>query len=265
MTKLKNSGRFNRLSRLNFLEWWSWRTDLHPALRERFENHKDFSGYWKNAAFKDDPKARAKIRSAIKKQIKQAFRSIAPKISTWEKTVAWFKMKKQKPSPSRKKALNRKDLIRLGIIQELPYQKQYASAISHLAIGKLLKGIEQRRIAKDDYCLRELEAITIEALGVFTKLLTSNDEKPQSDLFMRWCVASAFSVMEYFKVQQSGYRHPVFRKLAEKLAPGPEFYLLTMTVRGKQKIIALLRLGENARLISSKSNGRGKQWKSALL
>jgi hypothetical protein len=50
-----------------------------------FENHEDFSGYWKNNAFKDYPKARAKIRSAIKKQIKQAFRSIAPKSSGDEK------------------------------------------------------------------------------------------------------------------------------------------------------------------------------------
>jgi hypothetical protein len=70
------------LSRRNCLEWW-WVSE--PAFIHRygkdFENHKEFSGYWKNKAFKDDPKARAKIRSAIKKQIKQAFRSIAPKSS----------------------------------------------------------------------------------------------------------------------------------------------------------------------------------------
>ena len=73
------------LSRKNFSEWWKLG---EPAFIHRyghdFENHKDFSGYWKNAAFKDDPKARAKIRSAIKKQIKQAFRSIAPKSSAVE-------------------------------------------------------------------------------------------------------------------------------------------------------------------------------------
>jgi hypothetical protein len=68
------------LSRQNYLDWWKLGG---PVFTKRygndFENHKDFSGYWKNRAFKDDPKARAKIRSAIKKQIKQAFRSIAPK------------------------------------------------------------------------------------------------------------------------------------------------------------------------------------------
>jgi len=71
------------LSRQNYMEWWKLG---EPAFINRYgkdyENHKEFSGYWKNKAFKDDPKARAKIRSAIKKQIKQAFRSIAPKIST---------------------------------------------------------------------------------------------------------------------------------------------------------------------------------------
>jgi hypothetical protein len=75
------------LSRRNFLEWWKLG---EPAFIHRygkdFENHKNFSGYWKNKAFKDDPKARTKIRSAIKKQIKQAFRSIAPKSSDERKT-----------------------------------------------------------------------------------------------------------------------------------------------------------------------------------
>jgi len=74
------------LSRQNYLEWWKLG---EPAFISHygndFENHKEFSGYWKNEAFKDDSKARAKIRSAIKKQIKQAFRSIAPKSSGSEK------------------------------------------------------------------------------------------------------------------------------------------------------------------------------------
>ena len=71
------------LSRQNYSEWWKLG---EPAFINRygknFEKHKDFSRYQKNAAFKNDPKAKAKIRSAIKKQIKQAFRSIAPKSST---------------------------------------------------------------------------------------------------------------------------------------------------------------------------------------
>jgi len=70
------------LSRLNFLEWWKLGELIFIHLYGKdFENHKEFSGYWKNKAFQDDPKARAKIRSAIKKQIKQGFRSIAPKSS----------------------------------------------------------------------------------------------------------------------------------------------------------------------------------------
>lgn len=68
------------LTRQNFQEWWKLG---EPAFVRRygedFENHKDFAGYWKSKAFKGDPQARAKIRSAIKKQIKQAFRSIAPR------------------------------------------------------------------------------------------------------------------------------------------------------------------------------------------
>jgi hypothetical protein len=73
------------LSRRNFLEWWNLGKPIFIHLYGKdFENHKDFSGYWKNKAFRDDPKARAKIRSAIKKQIKQAFRSIAPKSSAVE-------------------------------------------------------------------------------------------------------------------------------------------------------------------------------------
>src|ERR1035437_6239940 len=73
------------LSRRNYLEWWKLGEPvfIHTYGKD-FENHKDFSGYWKNEAFKNDPKARAKIRSAIKKQIKQAFRSIAPKSSAVE-------------------------------------------------------------------------------------------------------------------------------------------------------------------------------------
>ena len=71
------------LSRLNFLEWWKLGEPIFIHLYGKdFENHKEFSGYWKSPAFKDDPKARAQIRSLIKKQIKQAFRSIAPKSSS---------------------------------------------------------------------------------------------------------------------------------------------------------------------------------------
>jgi hypothetical protein len=68
------------LSRQNYLDWWKLGEPAFISHHGRdFENHEVFSGFWKNEAFKNDSKARAKIRSAIKKQIKQAFRSIAPK------------------------------------------------------------------------------------------------------------------------------------------------------------------------------------------
>ena len=73
------------LSRQNYKQWW--KIAEHFFLRQYgkdFENHKEFSGYWKSPTFKDELKARAQIRSLIKKQIKQAFRSIAPKSSAVE-------------------------------------------------------------------------------------------------------------------------------------------------------------------------------------
>ncbi len=73
------------LSRRNYLEWWKLGEPIFIHLYGKdFENHKEFSGHWKSPAFKHDPKARAQIRSLIKKQIKQAFRSIAPKSSAVE-------------------------------------------------------------------------------------------------------------------------------------------------------------------------------------
>jgi hypothetical protein len=70
------------LFRRNYSEWWKLGEPVFiHRYGKNFEKHKDFSRYWKNAAFKGDPKAKAKIRSTIKKQIKQPFRSIAPKPS----------------------------------------------------------------------------------------------------------------------------------------------------------------------------------------
>ncbi|HAO78193.1 MAG TPA: hypothetical protein DCQ92_04290 [Verrucomicrobia subdivision 3 bacterium] len=79
------------LSRQNFLEWWKLGESafVHHYGKD-FENHKDFSGYWNGDAYKENvpgkpgqkrlvQNARALIRRDIKKQIKQAFRSIAPK------------------------------------------------------------------------------------------------------------------------------------------------------------------------------------------
>jgi hypothetical protein len=73
------------LSRQNYVEWWKI---AEPAFVHRygkdFENHESFSRYRKSSAYKDDPKPAGKIKSAIKKQIKLAFRSIAPKSSAVE-------------------------------------------------------------------------------------------------------------------------------------------------------------------------------------
>ncbi|MGA2869883.1 MAG: hypothetical protein ABSF34_12090 [Verrucomicrobiota bacterium] len=79
------------LNRQNYSDWFkaSWPYFL-MRYGDDFENRKCFSHYWKSGAFKEtDPEnlskrrltksARGDIRHAIKKQIKQAFRSIAPK------------------------------------------------------------------------------------------------------------------------------------------------------------------------------------------
>jgi hypothetical protein len=71
------------LNRQNYKEWFkaSW-----PFFRMRygddFENRKCFDHYWKSPAYKNKSDARGLIRDAIKKKIKQAFRSIAPKSSS---------------------------------------------------------------------------------------------------------------------------------------------------------------------------------------
>ena len=70
------------LTRQNYKEWFN---EAWPYYIERhgkdYENKKQFSHYWKNNAYKGKSNARALIRDAIKKKIRQAFRSIAPKSS----------------------------------------------------------------------------------------------------------------------------------------------------------------------------------------
>lgn len=68
------------LSRVNYKGWFNAFEKLFlQYYGTDFENHKDFSHYWKNAVYKHESKARALIRRDIKKNIKQAFRSLAPK------------------------------------------------------------------------------------------------------------------------------------------------------------------------------------------
>jgi hypothetical protein len=70
------------LNRQNYKQWFaaSWPVFL-ARYRKDFENRTCFSDYWKSPAYKNKLHARAMIRDAIKKKIRQAFRSIAPKSS----------------------------------------------------------------------------------------------------------------------------------------------------------------------------------------
>jgi hypothetical protein len=71
------------LDRTNYKQWFeAAMPEFINVYGEDFENRKLFAGYWKNAAYKDEPMARALIRRDIKKKIQQAFRSIAPKSSS---------------------------------------------------------------------------------------------------------------------------------------------------------------------------------------
>lgn len=78
-----NDAKFKRLgplTRANYAVWWKKFEQMFLDLYGKdFENHKEFSGYWKNSVYRGQPKARALIRRDIKKRIQQAFRSIAPK------------------------------------------------------------------------------------------------------------------------------------------------------------------------------------------
>ena len=70
------------LSRENYRLWWKVGEKLFLLLYgEKFETDESFAHYWKNAAYKDEPKARALIRRDIKKKIQQGFRSIAVRAS----------------------------------------------------------------------------------------------------------------------------------------------------------------------------------------
>jgi hypothetical protein len=77
------------LSRKNYPQWFeaAWPAFL-GRWKKDFENRKCFAGYWRSPTYKEDTtsgkqlksNARALIRDAIKKKIKQSFRSIAPKV-----------------------------------------------------------------------------------------------------------------------------------------------------------------------------------------
>lgn len=72
--------RLGPLTRANYAVWWKKLEPMFLGLYGKdFENHKEFSGYWKNAVYQGQTNARALIRRDIKKRIQQAFRSIAPK------------------------------------------------------------------------------------------------------------------------------------------------------------------------------------------
>lgn len=79
MDRCGGFGMLPPLSRITASVWWSRAEYFFEYLYGvDFENHPLFAHCWNNAAYKDQPKARALIRRDIKKQIKQAFTTIAP-------------------------------------------------------------------------------------------------------------------------------------------------------------------------------------------
>ena len=76
------------LTRENHRDWWKVGEKLFiKTLGDDFENRKTFAHYWKNAAYKDEPNARALIRRDIKKKLRQGFHSIAAKTSAVRKPI----------------------------------------------------------------------------------------------------------------------------------------------------------------------------------
>ena len=77
------------LTRKNYAQWFkaAWPTFI-AGHGKAFENHKHFASYWRSPAYQEDTpngkqlkgNPRALIRDAIKKKLKQSFRSIAPKV-----------------------------------------------------------------------------------------------------------------------------------------------------------------------------------------
>ena len=111
---------------------------------------------------------------------------------------------------------------------------------------------------KDDCCLSELAAIAGETLsGLYEIAALRNDEKAA----IRFLNALLRGINLFghgipFKVEQPGYRLPVFCKLAKKTGTWPGVLSVDHDqLEANKKIIALLRLGENAPL-----NFNKKQW-----
>ncbi len=77
------------LTRANHRDRWKVGEKLFiKTLGEDFENRKTFAHYWKNAAYKNEPNARALIRRDIKKKLRQGFHSIAAKTSAVRKPIS---------------------------------------------------------------------------------------------------------------------------------------------------------------------------------
>jgi hypothetical protein len=168
-------------------------------------------------------------------------------------------MKTSNPSTSGTEAVAPVDLSKMGWQKiGLPTAIRTGQP-AHAAIEKLVNGyLSKGELRKDDYCLRELQAIAIEALsGLYEIASLHNDEKAA-----RGFVGSLargiflFSHGIPFKNQESGFTHPVFRKLAKKEFSWPGFLSVDRDQQAaNQEIIALLGLGENAPL-----NYKQKQW-----
>ena len=76
------------LTRENHRDWWKVGGKLFIKIfGDNFEDRKTFAHYWKNAAYKGEPNARALIRRDIKKKLRQGFHSIAAKTFAVRKPI----------------------------------------------------------------------------------------------------------------------------------------------------------------------------------
>jgi hypothetical protein len=167
-------------------------------------------------------------------------------------------MIKQKPEPMRKRG-SRENLSKMGWqVIDLPLAIRVGQP-AHQAIEKLVKGyLSKGELRKDDYCLHELETIAIEALSGLYEIASLHNDKKAAIEFVHALVRGIrlFSEGIPFKFQESGYKHPIFRKLAEKTNSWPGLLSVDRDQqKANQMIIAYLRLGENAPL-----NYKQKQW-----
>ncbi len=168
-------------------------------------------------------------------------------------------MKTSNPSTSGTEAVAPLDLSKMGWQKiGLPTAIRTGQP-AHEAVEKLVTGyLSKGELRKDELCLRELAAIARETLSGLYEIASLKDDKDAAIAFVNALLRGVrlFSDGIPFKAQQPGYTLPVFRKLAEKTGTWPGVLSVDHDqLEANKKIIALLRLGENAPL-----NFKKKQW-----